>query len=140
VVTEARLSKSDDIAYRQRRYLIMMAIRAACFIVAVIMFVNHAGWLTAFPAVGAIIIPYFAVVFANGGREPNSTRGFRPYEPSLPVRFAGPPAGPGPVTPGTTAPGPAGPSAGPREPGSAPPSPGTDQGSSDGNGAPRHNG
>ena len=89
MVTEARLSKSDDIAYRQRRYLIMMAIRAVCFIVAVIMFVNHAGWLTAFPAVGAIIIPYFAVVFANGGREPNTSRGFRPYEPSLPVRFAG---------------------------------------------------
>jgi hypothetical protein len=121
VVTEARLSKSDDIAYRQRRYLIMMAIRAVCFIVAVIMFVNHAGWLTAFPAVGAIVIPYFAVVFANGGREPNTGRGFRPYEPSLPARFDGPPAGP-------------------REPGSAPPSPGTDQGSSDGNGAPRHNG
>jgi hypothetical protein len=140
VVTEARLSKSDDIAYRQRRYLIMMAIRAVCFILAVIMFVNHAGWLTAFPAVGAIIIPYFAVVFANGGREPNTGRGFRPYEPSLPVRFAGPPAGPGPVPPGPAAPGPAGPSAGPREPGSAPPPPGTDQGSSDGSGAPRHNG
>ena len=140
MVTEARLSKSDDIAYRQRRYLIMMAIRAVCFIAAVIMFVNHAGWLTAFPAVGAIIIPYFAVVFANGGREPNVPRGFRPYEPSLPVRFAGPPAGPGPVPPGATAPGPAEPSAGPAGPGSAPWSPGTDQGSSDGNGAPRHNG
>jgi Protein of unknown function (DUF3099) len=140
VVTEARLSKSDDIAYRQRRYLILMAIRAVCFILAVIMFVNHLGWLTAFPAVGAIIIPYFAVVFANGGREPNVPRGFRPYEPSLPVRFAGPPAGPGPVPPGTAAPGPAAPSAGPREPGSAAPSPGTDRDSSDGNGAPRHNG
>ena len=28
------------------------------------------GWLTAIPAVGALVIPYFAVVFANGGREP----------------------------------------------------------------------
>jgi hypothetical protein len=130
VVTEARLSKSDDIAYRQRRYLIMMAVRAACFILAVIMFVNHAGWLTAIPAIGAIIIPYFAVVFANGGREPNVTRGFRPYEPSLPARFAGPPAGPGPAMTGTVT----------GEPGSRAPAPGTDPGSSDANGAPRHNG
>jgi Protein of unknown function (DUF3099) len=84
---------SDDIAYRQRRYLIMMAIRAVCFIVAVIMYVNHAGWLTAIPAAGAIAIPYFAVVFANGGREPTGTRGFRPYEPNLPVPYA--PPGPG---------------------------------------------
>jgi Protein of unknown function (DUF3099) len=138
MVTEARLSKSDDIAYRQRRYLIMMAVRAACFILAVIMFVNHAGWLTAFPAIGAIIIPYFAVIFANGGREPNVTRGFRAYEPSLPARFDRPAdaTGPGPVMPGTAepgmppaAPGPAGPDA-----------PGADPGSSDTNGAPRHNG
>jgi DUF3099 family protein len=136
MVTEARLSKSDDIAYRQRRYLIMMAVRAACFILAVILFVNHAGWLTAIPAVGAIIIPYFAVVFANGGREPNVTRGFRPYEPSLPARFEGTRTGPGPVMTGTVAPGPVA-----AEPGAAAPAaPGTDPGSSDANGAPRQNG
>ena len=92
MVTEARPSKLDDIAYRQRRYLIMMGIRALCFIVAIVLFVNHAGWLTAIPAVGAIAIPYFAVVFANGGREPTSTRGFQPYEPNLPVPYV-PPGG-----------------------------------------------
>jgi hypothetical protein len=90
VVTEARPSLSDDIAYRQRRYLIMMGIRALCFIAAVILFANHAGWLTAIPVVGAITIPYFAVVFANGGREPTGTRGFRPYEPNLPAPYAPP--------------------------------------------------
>ena len=70
VVTEARKPLSQDIAYRERRYLIMMGIRLICFVVAVVLFVNGAGWLTAIPAVGAIVIPYFAVVFANGGREP----------------------------------------------------------------------
>jgi hypothetical protein len=102
MVTEARVSKSADIAYRQRRYLIMMGVRALCFIAAVLMFANHLGWLTAIPAIGAIIIPYFAVIFANGGREPNVTRGFRPYEPSRPARYAGPgqppPGAPGPDT------------------------------------------
>jgi hypothetical protein len=85
---------SDDIAYRQRRYLIMMGVRAVCFVVAVVLFVNHAGWLTAIPLIGAIVIPYFAVVFANGGREPTGTSGFRPYEPNLPARFS-PPSAPG---------------------------------------------
>jgi hypothetical protein len=135
VVTEARPSMSDDIAYRQRRYLIMMGIRAVCFVGAVILFVNHAGWLCAIPIVGAIIIPYFAVIFANGGREPNVPRGFRPYEPSLPVTYTGPPpAGQHPVSPDTAAPGPA-----VREPGPAAPAPAADPGTPGANGAPRHN-
>ena len=85
VVTQARRSLSDDIAYRQRRYLLMMGIRAVCFVIAVVLFVNHFGWLAAIPAVGAIFIPYFAVVFANGGREPDNTRGFMEYRPNLPA-------------------------------------------------------
>ena len=101
LVTQARRSMSEDIAYRQRRYLIMMGIRAACFIIAVVLFVNHLGWLTAIPLVGAIAIPYFAVVFANGGREPSVPRGFQAYEPNLPARYS-PPAHTGPGTaPGT---------------------------------------
>jgi hypothetical protein len=92
VVTQAQRSLSDDINYRQRRYLLMMGIRAVLFVIAVILFVNHFGWLTAIPAVGAIFIPYFAVVFANGGREPNNTRGFMEYRPKLPATRD--PAGP----------------------------------------------
>jgi hypothetical protein len=116
LVTEARRSLSDDIAYRQKRYLIMMAIRLLCFVAAVLLFVNHAGWLTGIPLVGAIAIPYFAVVFANGGREPTGTRGFRPYEPSLPATYV--PPGQGDGTPG---------------------GPGTDHRTPGDNGAPPHN-
>ena len=123
---------SDDIAYRQRRYLIMMGIRAVCFIAAILLFVNHAGWLTAIPLVGAIIIPYFAVIFANGGREPNVPRGFRSYEPSLPAMYTGPhPSGPDATAPADPA---------VREPGSATPAPAADPDSPGANGAPRHNG
>jgi hypothetical protein len=70
LVTEAQRSKSDDISYRERRYLIMMAIRVVCFVIAV-------------------------VVFANGGREPSSTKGFRAYEPNLPAVYR-PPGGDSP--------------------------------------------
>ena len=84
---------SDDITYRQRRYLLMMGIRAVCFVIAVVLFTNHFGWLAAIPALGAIFIPYFAVVFANGGREPDNTRGFMEYRPNVPATRdpAGPP-------------------------------------------------
>jgi hypothetical protein len=92
VVTDAQRPMSADIAYRQRRYLIMMGIRLVCFVIAVVLFVNGAGWLTAIPAVGAIVIPYFAVVFANGGREPAGGSAMRPYVPNLPDRYV-PPAG-----------------------------------------------
>ena len=95
LVTEARKPRSEDIAYRERRYLIMMAFRVGCFVLTIALFAAGAGWLAAIPAVGALVIPYFAVVFANGGREPTSTRGFRAYEPNLPQRYS-PPGGDGP--------------------------------------------
>jgi hypothetical protein len=85
LVTQAHRSLSDDIAYRQRRYLLMMGIRTVCFVIAVVLFINHFGWLSAIPAVGAIVIPYFAVVFANGGREPDNVRGFMEYHPNVPA-------------------------------------------------------
>jgi hypothetical protein len=85
LVTLARRSRSDDITYRQRRYLLMMGIRTVCFVIAVVLFVNHFGWLAAIPAVGAIFIPYFAVVFANGGREPDNVRGFMEYHANVPA-------------------------------------------------------
>jgi len=86
VVTQARRGLSEDITYRQHRYLLMMAIRTVCFLIAMIMFINHLGWLTAIPAVGAIAIPYFAVIFANGGREPDNVRGFMEHRVNLPAR------------------------------------------------------
>jgi Protein of unknown function (DUF3099) len=94
LVTQARRSMSEDISFRQRRYLLMMGIRSVCFVIAVVMFVNHLGWLVVIPIAGAIFIPYFAVVFANGGREPDNTRGFMEYRPNLPVTRD--PGGPSP--------------------------------------------
>src|SRR6201996_7151484 len=86
LVTQARKPMSEDIRYRQHRYLIMMAIRTACFAVAIIMFVNHLKFLVLIPAIGAVIIPYIAVIFANGGREPDNTRGFLEHRVNLPAR------------------------------------------------------
>jgi hypothetical protein len=90
LVTQAQPPLSADIAARQRRYLIMMGIRVGCFVLTIALFAAGAGWFAAIPAVGAIAIPYFAVVIANGGRELASTRGFREYRPRLPDRYSPP--------------------------------------------------
>src|ERR1700678_3691034 len=83
LVTQARRPLSEDIRYRQHRYLLMMGIRTLCFAVALVLFVAHLRWLILIPAVGAIIIPYIAVIFANGGREPDNTRGFLEHRPRV---------------------------------------------------------
>jgi hypothetical protein len=93
LVTEAQPPLSADIATRQRRYLIMMGVRVACFGLTIALFAAGAGWFAAIPAAAAIVIPYFAVVMANGGREPADTKRFQPYEPRLPDRYT-PPAAP----------------------------------------------
>jgi hypothetical protein len=90
LVTQARRPMSEDIAYRQRRYLWMMGFRSVCFGITVILFLNHFGWLAAIPAVFAIALPYVAVVFANGGREPNNVRGFLEHRSNLPERYVPP--------------------------------------------------
>jgi hypothetical protein len=87
VVTEARQSRSAEIAQRERRYLTMMGIRIVCFAAAVAMFLLHVGWWSLIPAVGAITLPYFAVVVGNARRQTGVSSGFRPYEPRLPARY-----------------------------------------------------
>lgn len=60
-VTSARKSPAQDRAERTRRYLISMSIRTVCFVLFVV--VDHPlRW--AF-VVGAVFLPYVAVVLAN---------------------------------------------------------------------------
>lgn len=61
-ITTAARSREDDIADRQRRYLISMGIRLACFLGAY--FVGP-GWLRWVLMAGAVFLPYVAVVIAN---------------------------------------------------------------------------
>lgn len=61
-ITTVNQSRADDIAGRQRRYLISMTIRMVCFVAAY--FVGP-GWLRWVLMAGAVFLPYVAVVFAN---------------------------------------------------------------------------
>ncbi|MGI8645083.1 MAG: DUF3099 domain-containing protein [Nocardioides sp.] len=60
-VTTAPVSRAEELAGRQRRYLISMAIRTACFVGAVV----ADGWLRWVLVAGAVLLPYVAVVVAN---------------------------------------------------------------------------
>lgn len=53
----------DEAGERMRKYFIMMAVRASCFILMVA--VTPYGWYTWLFALGAIFLPYLAVVVAN---------------------------------------------------------------------------
>lgn len=85
LVTEARQSRSAEISERERRYLLLMGIRVLCFVITVVLVVNHAGWLAIAPAAGAIVLPYFAVVIANARRQ-TGAGSLRAYQPNLPAR------------------------------------------------------
>lgn len=61
-ITTAAVSPEEDRRRRQRRYMISMSIRTACFIGAVLV---GEGWLRWVLVAASLILPYFAVVMAN---------------------------------------------------------------------------
>lgn len=60
-ITDAPLSPIDDRRKRMVNYSIAMGIRVFCLLLIVVI----PGWYKVIPAVGAVFIPYFAVVLAN---------------------------------------------------------------------------
>jgi len=64
-VTSARVPLSADQAGRSRRYLFSMSIRIICFVLCI----AFTGWLRWAFFIGALILPWVAVVIANAGRE-----------------------------------------------------------------------
>ena len=60
-ITDARLSASEDLDRRQRRYLWTMLVRVICF--ALMIFVP--GWWKVVALLGAVFLPAAAVLLAN---------------------------------------------------------------------------
>ena len=67
-ITSARRGVRDDVDSRTRRYLFSMGVRTVCFLGAVVAW-PAGGWLRWVLIVGAVLLPYLSVVFANSGRE-----------------------------------------------------------------------
>ncbi|KAA1429287.1 DUF3099 domain-containing protein [Nocardioides antri] len=64
-ITTAGSTPQADLARRQRRYIISMSIRTACFIGAAIAGMAGITWLWPILIAAAVILPYVAVVNAN---------------------------------------------------------------------------
>jgi hypothetical protein len=64
-ITTAGSSPEADLARRQKRYIISMSIRTACFIGAAIAGMAGVNWLWPILILAALVLPYVAVVNAN---------------------------------------------------------------------------
>lgn len=84
----------DERRGRMIRYSLAMLVRLVCVIMALVV---PFGWWTLAPALGAIILPYVAVVLANVGQEgargeverPGAVEVYRPQEAYDPSKFQG---------------------------------------------------
>ncbi len=83
-ITSATQGHSADVAVRQRRYLISMAIRTACFILAVVFAGGFLMWVF---IAASFLLPYVAVVMANAQAktdpDPDPETAFNPGRPEL---------------------------------------------------------
>lgn len=74
-ITSAPEALADDMARRQKRYLVQMGIRVVCFGIAVFSWGRIPMWASLVLIVAAVVLPYSAVLFANAGRERRDTDG-----------------------------------------------------------------
>ena len=89
-ITSATRSRGEDIANRQRRYLISMTIRTVCFVLGVVSIGHWFMWVF---LVASFLLPTIAVIVANSSA---------PADPGGPAYFQPEPRtraleGPGPV-------------------------------------------
>lgn len=93
-ISAAPHAHSDDLSQRINRYLISMAIRTACVVLVVVV----SGPLRWVFAVGAIALPYVAVILANASRRPREADPAAPTERPRGAITGEPAAGPETVT------------------------------------------
>lgn len=78
-ITTAATNPADDIAARQRRYVVSMTIRTLCVIGAVAV---GDIWLRWVLLAGAVFLPYVAVVMANAGDTRDDAFDLRDADPA----------------------------------------------------------
>lgn len=74
--TSLPTSPEEEAHTRSTRYLLLMAVRVACFILMVL--IQPYGWHTLVLGLGAVFIPYIAVVLANAGEADHTEHSVSP--------------------------------------------------------------
>jgi type IV secretory pathway TrbD component len=86
VITDAKVSQEEEIRRRERRYVLMMGLRAICVIVAAVLVMAHAPLLVVWLplcGIGMVFLPWLAVILAND-RPPKDKYRMRRYRGSAP--------------------------------------------------------
>ncbi|MBV1851495.1 DUF3099 domain-containing protein [Catellatospora tritici] len=81
LITDAAPSQDEELRFRERRYILMMLLRAACLILAGMLAIFHAPWLWLWLplcGVGMVLLPWLAVLLAND-RAPKDEHRFKRY-------------------------------------------------------------
>ncbi len=81
-VTSVDISPDEERKSRFIKYTIAMIIRVICIILAVVV---PLGWLTLLFAIGAIFLPYFAVVIANEDSRSTDTKKAKAQAPTISI-------------------------------------------------------
>lgn len=87
LITEAPQSPRAELQYRQRRYAITMGIRVVCLILVAVF--HSTIWLWPIFAVGAIALPWVAVLLAND-RLPKNSAKFQRFGGNAPKELPAP--------------------------------------------------
>lgn len=70
-ITDARTAHTDEMHARMVKYTVSMSIRLVCLF---LLFFVH-GWMMWVVIAGAVVLPWFAVVIANGGSDTRNMEG-----------------------------------------------------------------
>ncbi|MBF4995142.1 DUF3099 domain-containing protein [Arthrobacter gandavensis] len=96
-ITDARSAHTDEMHARMVKYTVSMSIRMVCLF---LLFFVH-GWMLWVVVAGAVVLPWFAVVIANGGSDSSNLGGDSPYEAPAPQQLEAR-VSDAPESPGTT--------------------------------------
>ncbi|WP_081746434.1 DUF3099 domain-containing protein [Arthrobacter sp. H5] len=88
-ISDAREAHSDEMRGRMIKYSVSMGIRLVCLILVFVV----EGWLQWVMIAGAVFLPYFAVIIANGGSDTSNLQ----HSDALLERAPSPELGTGPV-------------------------------------------
>jgi Protein of unknown function (DUF3099) len=87
-ITTAHRSHGEDVAARQRRYLISMGVRTVCFVLTVVTIGHWFMWIF---LVASLVLPPVAVIIANANAptDPGGPEWFEP-DPATRALESGP--------------------------------------------------
>jgi hypothetical protein len=71
VITDAAQSPAEELRQRQTRYIVMMLVRAGCLVLAAVLAMLNVPLLALWVVlclIGAVLLPWLAVIWANNKR------------------------------------------------------------------------